>query len=243
LLVLYLAVRGEKIPWEPRHQPFFMAVGLLTFTISYGVVYWAEQYIPSGLAAVIFALFPLLTAVGARFWIRDEKVHRRTVAGLVTAFLGITLINLDDLSLLHPRAPLAALVMLASPVVVAAAGIMAKRRIQDFAPAAMAGIPMIYGGIAHALVWRLVERDVPIRWSTPGVLATLYLTVFGSMITFGIYYRLLRSVGVVRLSLTAYLTPLIALVVGFWLGGERMGALSMAGSALVLSGVAVAGRR
>jgi drug/metabolite transporter (DMT)-like permease len=153
------------------------------------------------------------------------------------------LIHFDDLSLIHPRAPAAALLMLLSPIVVATAAVLAKRRVRDFPPAAMAGIPMIYGGLAHAVVWALAERGRPIGWSLPGAAAILYLAVLGSMVTFGIYYHLLRTMGVVRLSLTAYMTPLIALTVGFLAAGERLGPFALAGCALVLSGVAVASRR
>ncbi len=241
VFLLIMAARGEKIPWERRHQPFFLAIGFLSFLVSYGVVYWSEQYITTGLAAVLFALFPLLTAVLAHFMLHDERLGAAKIAGLVVSLAGIFVIHSEDLRQIHPMAPMAALVMLVSPAVSALSGVLAKRRSHDFSPLALAGIPMLYAAVAHTAIWLALERGRPIAWTLPGVASVLYLSLFGSVLTFWGYYWLLRVMPVGRLSLLAYLTPVVALALGIFYADEHMTARMGIGAALVLAGVALAG--
>ena len=241
LFLLIMRLRGEKIPWQWRHQPFFLTIGFLSFMVSYGAVYWSEQYITSGLAAVLFALFPLLTAVFAHYMLHEERLGVAKVAGLIVSLVGIVVINSGDLRQIDPMAPIAALVILLSPTVSALSGILSKQRSRDFSPLAMAGIPMTYGAIAHTIVWLLVERHQPLVWSWPGMASILYLAVFGSLIAFGGYYWLLRLMPVGRLALIAYLTPIVAIVLGIVVAHEHMTVRIAIGAALVLAGVAGAG--
>ena len=240
--LLIMRIRGDRIPWELRAQPLFLTLGVLSFVISFGVVYWGEQYLASGLTAVIFALMPLLTGIVAHYLLPQEPLRRSTLLGLLVGLIGIVLLNLSDLGRFHPRAPQAALVVLVSPVVVAVASVLAKKHLHEYPVLSFSALPMTYGGIAHAALWFLFERDVPLSWSWPGVGTIAYLIVFGSMVTFASYYYLLERVKVSRLNLVAYLTPIIALAVGVLFGGEILTPAMMLGAALVLGGVAVANR-
>jgi len=243
VLILVMKLSGIAIPWQPRHQPFFLGIGLLSFVTSFGVVYWGEQYVTSGLAAVLFATLPLLTGLVSLVLLREERLGRARFAGLLLGLAGVVVINVSDLRQIHPRAPLAAVVILIGPLATAVSTVLSKRRARDFPPLAMAAIPMIYGGIIDAAIWFLFERDRPVRWETPGVLSLLYLTLIGSVVTFGLYYWLLSHVEVGRANLVAYLTPVFALTIGSVVAHEPVTGGILVGGALVLSGVALAGRR
>lgn len=237
--LVFMKMRREPIPWHLRHQPFFFLIGLLSFIVSYGVVYWSEQYITSGLASIIFAVMPLLTGVVARFVIK-EQLGPLKLAGLVIGLGGIAVINSSDLSQIDPKAPLAAFVLLISPIVVAVASVLCKQRSRDHSPFAFAAFPMIYGAIGNIILWLLLERDQALAWSWPGVAAIAYLTIFGSIITFGGYYWLLRHFEVGRLNLLAFLTPLVAVTMGVVLADEILSVRMLVGAAVVLIGVAMA---
>jgi drug/metabolite transporter (DMT)-like permease len=239
--LVFMKLRREPIPWNLRHQPFFFLIGLLSFIISYGVVYWSEQYITSGLASIIFAVMPLLTGVVARFLIREHLGPMRLI-GLIIGLAGIAIINSADLSLIHEKAPQAALVLLISPIVVSFSSVLCKQRMRDYSPFAFAAFPMIYGAIGHIILWVLLEQDRVLEWSWPGVAAIAYLTIFGSIITFGGYYWLLRHVEVGRLNLLAFLTPLVAVTMGVLLADEILSVRMLIGAAIVLVGVAMANR-
>jgi drug/metabolite transporter (DMT)-like permease len=241
-LLLVMKLRKDPIPWQLRHQPFFFGVGFLSFVMSYGVVYWGEQYVPSGLAAVVFGLFPIFVGVVGHFFLPEERMGWARLAGLALGLGGIAVINSGDLALLHPLAPVAALVIVISPFVSALANVLTKRVIHDYPILAFSALPMTYGGLCHVILWRVFERDVPLRWAWPGVFSIAYLTILGSMVTFAGYFWLLRRIAAGRAALVAYLTPLVALAIGAFVGGEAITLPILIGTALVLSGVAIANR-
>jgi len=241
-ILLIMKFRGERIPWGLRHQPFFATIGFLSFTVSYGVVYWAEQYITSGLAAVLFAMLPLFTGIVAHYLLqKQEPLARRRLLGLIVGLAGILLINVGDLAQVHPMAPLAGFLVLLGPLATAFSTVLSKRRVANYTPLALAGMPMFYGGLSHVLLWRLLEAGRPIHWTWQAIAATGYLTFVGSVLTFSGYFWLLKRIQVNRVNLISYLSPLVALGVGF-LGGETLSARMLAGCVLVLGGVAVANR-
>lgn len=242
VLLLILWLRKEKIPWEWKHQPFFFLLGCLSYLCSFAVVYWVEQYLTSGMTAVIFALMPLLTGVIAHWLIPTDRLTVWKLTGLGVGLLGIVVIHSADLALIHPKAPLAALLMMMSPLATAFSTVLSKRRVEEFPSLALAGIPMIYGGILNTGLWLLFERHRPLAWSAEGVASILYLTVFGSLITFTGYYWLLRRMPVSRVNLIAYFTPLVALAIGVALGGEPLPARIFLGAMIVLTGIAIANR-
>jgi drug/metabolite transporter (DMT)-like permease len=198
--------------------------------------------VPSGLAAVVFGLFPIFVGVVGHFLLPEERMGWARVAGLVVGLGGIAVINSGDLALLHPLAPIAALALVISPFVSALANVLTKRVVHDFPILSFSALPMTYGGICHVILWRVLEHDLPLRWSWSGVLSIAYLTILGSMITFAGYFWLLRRIAAGRAALIAYFTPLIALLIGNLVGGEAITLPTLIGTAMVLSGVAIANR-
>jgi drug/metabolite transporter (DMT)-like permease len=155
---------------------------------------------------------------------------------------GIVVINSADLAQIHPRAPLAALLVTVGPLVTAVSTVLSKRRMGEFPALAFAALPITYAGLIHLGLWGLLERDLPLDWSWPGIASIAYLTVLGSLVTFGGYFWLLRRIEVNRVNLIAYLTPLVALGVGHVAGGETVTLHTLAGAAMVITGVAIANR-
>jgi len=242
LFLILLRVRRIPIPRDPELHVLFLVVGILSYTMSYGVVYWGEQYVSSGLAAVVFSLFPIFTGILAHRFLDHEKIGPLRLAGLLVSLAGIVVINLSDLSQFHPRAPLAALLMVISPAASAVAAIMSKRRVQEIHPFVFSAVPMIYAGLINLVIYLLFERHIRIEWSTTGTLTIVYLATFGTMVTFGFYFWLLRHMEVGKIALIAYLTPIVALAVGTYLGGETVTPAILGGTALVLAGVGVTSR-
>jgi len=242
VLLLVMKLRGDPIPWQLRHQPFFLTLGILSFVMSYGIVYWGEQYVPSGLAAVVFGLFPIFVGVIGHFFLPEERLGWARLGGLALGLGGIAVINSGDLAMIHPLAPIATLAIIISPFVSALANVMTKRAVHDYPILAFSALPMTYGAICQIILWRILEADVPIRWSWPGALSIAYLSILGSMITFAGYFWLLKRIAAGRAALVAYLTPLVALTIGALAGGEPLTLSIAIGTAMVLSGVAIANR-
>jgi drug/metabolite transporter (DMT)-like permease len=244
-LLLALAPAFEVRLGRGRHEPaLWLANGLLSFCISYSIVYWSEQYIPSGLAAVLFATYPLFVGALAHFLLPGERLRPIAVGGMLLGFAGVAVIFSDDLALLGgERVRYAALVMLVSPFASALASVLVKRWGSGVPPLSLAAVPMLMTGVVMGVVAVAVERGRPIVLDAASVGAVLYLAILGSAVAFTVYYWLLARMPATRLALMSYLIPIVAVAVGALLFDEPLRPRLLAGSALVLAGVVVVSRR
>jgi drug/metabolite transporter (DMT)-like permease len=244
--VLLLALArplGVRLGRGRHERTLWVVNGVLSFCISYAVVYWSEQYIPSGLAAVLFATYPLLVAAFAHLLLPGERLRRVAGLGMLLGFAGVAVIFSDDLTLLGGESVRhAALVMLVSPLVSALASVVVKRWGSDVPPLSMAAVPMLIAGVVMGGVAAAFERHRPLVFDAPSVGALLYLVVFGSAVTFTLYYWLLARVKATQVALMSYLIPIVAVAVGAVLFDEPLRPRLLLGSALVLAGVVLVGR-
>jgi drug/metabolite transporter (DMT)-like permease len=235
-------VRGIRLAGRRRDTWLWLANGVFAFSVSYGVVYWSEQWVPSGLAAVLFATYPLWVALLARPFLPAEPSSALEVLGFLVGFGGVGVIFSDDLAVLGGTdVPLAAAVMLISPVASAVGTVMVKRwgaatHPVSFAAASMGTAAIVTGAIALA-----VERGREIDWNATSVAALLYLALAGSALTFTLYYWLLSWRPAKRLALISYVVPVVAVAIGA-LRGEPLTSEMLAGAVLVLAGVTLARR-
>lgn len=237
----FLRVRYEG---SRREWSLWLLNGILAFCVSYGVVYWAQQWVPSGLAAVLFATMPLFVAALAHPFLPGERLNAVGLAGMLVGFAGVAVIFSEDFTRLGgPQVAVASAVLLVSPFVSAVASVAIKRWGAGIHPVSLSAVPMgIAAGVMGALAIAL-ERDSTFILDAASVGAVLYLAVFGSAVTFTLYYWLLRHVRATRVSLIAYVVPVVAVAVGAVFMGEPVTLRTLAGSALVIAGVALAVHR
>jgi drug/metabolite transporter (DMT)-like permease len=235
---------GVRLGRAPHERALWLANGVLSFCLSYSAVYWSEQYLPSGLAAVLFATFPLFVAALAHFLLPGERLRGGAALGLVLGFAGVAVIFSDDLTLLGGEAVRrAAFVMLVSPLVSALASVLVKRWGSGVHPLSLSAVPMLFAGVVMGAVAFLVERQLPLVLDARSVGAILYLAILGSAVTFTVYYWLLAKMKATSLALTSYLIPIVAVAVGALAFDEPLRPRLLAGSALVLVGVVVVNQR
>ena len=221
--------RRERILW--------IANGISTFVISYVVVYWAEQWVPSGLAALIFSTYPLFVALQAHVVIPGERLTVRGFGGVLLGFAGVAVLFSGDLADLGGRqVAVAGLVLLLSPFFSALGSVMVKRWGGDVHPLSLTIVPM---AIAAALVGGLaaaVERSRPPAFDAVSLAALLYLALAGSALTFTLWFWLLARVEATRASMIAYTVPVVAVIVGILFLDEPFTWRVGAGAVLVLLG-------
>jgi drug/metabolite transporter (DMT)-like permease len=243
LLTLALAA-GVRLGRAPHEKSLWIANGVLSFCLSYSIVYWSEQYIPSGLAAVLFATNPLFVAVLAHLLLANERLSPRAGIGLFLGFAGVAVIFSDDLALLGgEQVRHAALVMLASPLVSALATVAIKRWGSGVHPLSVSAVPMLFTGAVMGALALVFERGRPVVFDARSVGAILYLAVLGSAVTFTVYYWLLARVTATQLALISYVIPVVALAVGAVLFAEPLRPRILGGSALILAGVVLVSRQ
>jgi drug/metabolite transporter (DMT)-like permease len=210
------------------------------FVVSYGVVYWAQQWLPSGLAAVLFSTFPLFVALLAHFLLPAEPLRWRHFVGVVIAFGGVAVISLDDLSLEGRAAFVAGVVFLISPVSAAVSHVLVKKWGAGIHPFNLVAVPMIGAGVAFATMALAVERHRSVTFDARSVGTVVYLALAGSALTFSVYYWLLERLPATRLALITYAIPIVALIVGALALDESLTWQSGLGSLCVLTGVGMA---
>lgn len=214
-------------------------VGVVLFGLDYGLIYWSEQFIDSGLTAVLFATLPLITIFAAHLYVPGEPITRRKFAGTLLAFLGVVALFGDRLRLDPEKAmPMAAVI--AATGFAAAATVATKRHGAALHPAAL-NAPAMLVGAATLIVASLVSGEsftIPRDGQTMAAIA--YLAVAGSVISFLAYFSLLKTWSTTSLSFISVFTPAIALLLGFMFLDERPTPLTAVGGVLILAGVTLA---
>ena len=237
------AARGVPFPRGARLHLGLFALGLTTFVVSYGAVYWGEQYIASGLSAVLFSTYPLFVLLLAHAAVEAEPITPRRLAGVVIGLLGVVLIFRSDLSVDHPRAFVGAAVTMISPVASGLGSVGVKRWGRDLHPYVLTTLPMTYGAAGLLAASAALEPWEAVRWTASAGIATLYLAVFGSVIAFVTYYKVLKEVAVSSLALITYVFPVVALALGWLVLGETLRGDALAGAAAIVAGIALATSR
>ena len=241
ILIAASKFAGIRLGRSRREWSMWAVNGLMAFSISYGVVYWAEQWIPSGLAAVLFATFPLFVAGFAHFLLPGEQLRSKSVLGICVGFVGVVVIYSEDLTeLAGAKARVASLVFLISPFVSAAANVLVKRWGSGIHPLSLTAVPMGLTGILMGVMAALFERGESVTFDSVAVGALFYLAIPGTVVAFLIFFWLLQRLPATRLSLITYGVPVVAVIVGSLFLGEPLSTRILVGTALVLGGVVMA---
>lgn len=243
VLLIAARLRGVRLGALRRERWLWAANALLSFCISYGVVYWCEQWVPSGLASVLFSTFPLFVAIMSHFALPEERLTLRGAFGVLLGFAGVAVIYSQDLTLLGgPQVVFAATVFLVSPFVSAISQVLVKRWGRGVHPFSLTAVPMAITAVVMGCVAFLTEREARITFNAASISALLYLALAGSAVTFSLLYWLLARLSATRVSLVAYTIPVVAVCVGALFLGEVITPRIIAGSAMVLVGVFLAAR-
>ena len=239
VFVPIIPLLGARWPSGANEWGLVLWVGLVLFAADYGLIYWGEQSLDSGLTAILFAVLPLITIAFAHVYIHGDRITARKLAGTLLAFLGVVALFGDHVQVDAGKAgPMLAII--ASAVCAAAAGVATKRHGAALHSAALNAPAMLVGGAALAAA----SLDAGDGFAIPRDAATwgaiLYLAIAGSVVTFLVYFSLLKTWSVTSLSFISVFTPAIALFLGFVFLGERPTLWTVVGTVLILAGVTMA---
>jgi drug/metabolite transporter (DMT)-like permease len=230
---------GARWPRGAAEWRLVAFVGVVLFGIDFGLIYWGEQFLDSGLTAILFATLPLITIAGAHAYLPGDRITPRKLGGTVLAFLGVVALFGESVRVDPSKAwPMAAIVV--SAACAAAAGVATKRHGAALPPATLNAPGMLIGAASLAAA-SLVAGDgfrLPPSAATWG--AVLYLALVGSVVSFLVYFTLLKTWSVTSLSFISVFTPAIALLLGFVFLDERPTLLAGLGALLILIGVMTA---
>jgi drug/metabolite transporter (DMT)-like permease len=216
--------------------------GLTSFACSYGIVYRTETILPSGLVSLLWGVFPMLVALASHVFLPGERLGPRQWLGFAFGFVGLALLFFTDLRSFGAEGVPAALVLFMSPVVSTVGSIVVKKHGAKVNSVALNRNGMLLGGVVLAALALVTERSADAHWTRGAIASVAYLSLFGTVLTFGLYFWLMRYVDAHKLSLIAYVTPAIALTLGLLVRGEPMTKNTFAGAACILFGVILVAR-
>jgi drug/metabolite transporter (DMT)-like permease len=240
-LYAFARLRGAARP-RLLHWRSAAVIGFLLLMIGNGGVVWAEQRVSSGMAALLICSEPMWIVLFA--WLRRDgrRPNPRVVAGLLLGFAGLVVLVQPGGGEAASVDRLGALALLVASISWAAGSIYVQRAILPASPLLATAMQMLCGGVlllgtglATGEPARFALRDV----SASSALAVAYLVVFGSLIGFTAYTWLLRVASPVLVSTYAYVNPVVAVFLGWLLLREPVTLGTLAGAAVILSGVAL----
>ncbi len=219
-------------------------IGFLLITIGNGTVSWAEKFIPSGVAALICTTMPMNAVIINLIASKEEKLNVTIIIGMLLAFSGVALIFRDNLTDLANPAYLFGMVAIYFATAFWAFGsILNRKRVDIVNPIFNSGIQIGFGGLFLLLLSPIVDNYEGFEPFQPDALAAMgYLVVVGSLIAYTAYMYALKKLPVGFVTSYAYINPLVAVILGFLILGERLTwytALSFIG---IVSGVYLVNR-
>lgn len=236
LLLSLARMRGNRSSPASFDWRAVIVLSVLMIGLPYGLIFWGEQYVSSGVTAILFAAFPVLVLAFSSLLARKNLFTAARLASLAFCIAGIAFIFSDRLQGSTGRWQ-GQLAIVAATASSAAAVVFAKRRAHNFDVIGDTGMQLAGGGILLLLAGITFERNAGWDFSWTALAALLYLAVAGSCVSFVLYYHLLKRLSVLKMSMISLITPLVAVFVGWLFLDEDISRRTAMGAALVLGGV------
>lgn len=236
LLLLPLALSKRlPMPSSPAQWRLMALTGFLQFSINYSTVFWSEQYISSGLAAVLQAMITVFGLPLAWIYLPAEKITGLKVAAVAIGLAGVTVIFVEQLQIKSLMAFLGCVAIVVGAYAAAHASILIKAKGGGLHPATMLFTQMLFG-LPAIIIYALVREGNPVsyNWSWTAIICVLYLTIVGTVAAFWLYYWLLGKIESTKAMMISLVTPLIAVVIGSIFLGERLPPQTFFGGLLIL---------
>ena len=244
--VLFGWMRLSGTPSPSRRE--WLAASVLAvciFVVDYGLLFWAEQRVPSGIAAVMLATIPVFMALSEILILRTQRLTLRLALALVVGIGGVAVLVSRSLSQSFGEAPIdraGAVALVIAAISWSIASALTRKLPLPASKVMSSGAQMLAGGILLALTAALLGefRGFNIRAVSRGAwYALAYLIVAGSIVGFTAYVWLIHHESPTKVGTYAYVNPVVAVIVGYFLGGETVGPRTLLGTLLVLVSVVV----
>ncbi len=240
VLCVWTVARGERLP-KGREWASAFVLAIFIFVLDYGSLFWAEQRVPSGVAAVMLAMIPVFMALSEIIFLRTQKLTLRLAMALLIGIAGVAVLMNRSLNL--GGAPLdraGAMALIFASITWSIASVLTRKLPLPPSKAVSSGVQMLLGGILLALVATGLgefRNFHPGNVSRQVWFSLLYLIVAGSIIGFTAYLWLIHHESPTKVGTYAYVNPVVAVLVGYFLGGEAVGLRTIVGTLFVLVSV------
>jgi drug/metabolite transporter (DMT)-like permease len=238
----WMLALGEASP-SAREWLSAGTISIFIFVLDYGLLFWAEQKVPSGIAAVMLAMIPLFMALAEIIFLGTQKLTMRLALALLSGIAGVAVLMSRSLNL--SGAPIdkgGALALLVGSMSWSLGSVLTRRLKLPSSKGMSSGAQMLAGGFLLGLTSAALGEFRgfhPLAVSRGAWFALLYLIVAGSIIGFTAYVWLIHHESPTKVATYAYVNPCVAVFVGYFLGGESLGMRTILGTLFVLTSVIV----
>lgn len=240
ILYAWIRIRRMPLPTTRADWTLLSISGILAFGLNYGLVFWGEQYISSGLAALLQATLPAFGIVFAHFHLPAERLSWAKIAGVVLGVFGVAVVFSNQLAIAGTQALAGSIALVLSAIFAAYSNVLVKAYGKHLNPAILAAGQMFFGLLLLLGVGIPLEGNpLNFRWTPMAVIAMLYLAVVGSVIAFLLYYWLLLNMDVTKSMLIALVTPVVAVILGMLVLDEEIGWRTLIGGAMIMLGISL----
>lgn len=246
-MLLWRKLSGNSIAVSRQEFLRLTVIGILLLVTSNVVLGWAEQMIPTGLAALLVAIVPLWFLLLERMSHKGERFSSRAVAGIVLGIAGVAVLMWPKLRVgfaIGHREIFGMVLVMSASISWATGSILSKRWHVRVDPYGASGWEMLMAGVVNLGVAGALGEFQRTHWDRSAIFAIFYLIVAGSWIGFTAYVWLLKHVPTSKVATYAYVNPIVAVFLGWLVLHERMDAWMFAGSiVIILSVVLVTGAK
>jgi drug/metabolite transporter (DMT)-like permease len=238
ILVAIILARGVRWPRKRNEWLVIAVVGWLQFSLNYGLVFWGEQRIPSGLAAVLQSTFPAFGLVIAHFYLPEERITPKKLIGVLLGITGVGIVFSDQLSFAGKAALAGSVALVLSAFCGSYGNVLVKAYGTQIDPFVLAAGQMLCG-FPPLLALGIATEGNPFHfhWTLTAVVALAYLIIVGSVIAFTLFYWLVRHMDVINTMLISLVTPVVAVLLGMIVLHEKFNWRLFAGAGCIISGI------
>jgi drug/metabolite transporter (DMT)-like permease len=241
--VLFFVMGRQRNARMPMGREWFdlSVIGLMLLGVGNGAVVWAEQWVPSGMAALLVATSPFWAAALERLQKDGERVGVRGLLGMAVGFGGLALLMGPQMfgAEMNGKYLLGVIAIQVGCFFWQAGSVYAKRRPTGVSPLMASAVQMLWAGVALTLVGTVAGEWGRMHFSARSAGALAYLVVFGSIVAYSAYMYAIRKLPLSLVSTYSYINPLVALVLGWLVLSERLGWREGAAALVILLGVAM----
>lgn len=237
--IIFLSIhllRKKKILLSRKMLFIYSQYGLINFSLCYFLTYWGAKYVFSNLGAILWSLLPLFVAGMAHFCIPDDRLNLRKALGMSVGLFGAIMLLTQGESLGTGEVTLGLLAILLSVFLAAWPNVYLKMQNEKVDSYHLNGFGMSFAGLIFSIFYFFYERGQTIPLDFNNVGAVFFLTVPGTVVTWGIYIWLFNHLPVTQISYTAFYPPIVASLVGWLFLGESLPLIAIIGSMMIIGG-------
>tara|TARA_B100000427_G_scaffold139365_1_gene115931 strand:+ start:3855 stop:4736 length:882 start_codon:yes stop_codon:yes gene_type:complete len=229
-------IKGHKVNLTTDLKNVYLLFTFFNFSLCYYLTYWGAKYVYSNLGAIIWSLLPICVAMMAHFYLPDDRLNKKKTFGMLIGLIGTILLFYERDMLGEGQATFGIIAILLSVVLAAWPNVYLKMQKSSINSYHLNAVGMTLSGILFLICALIFENNAFIPMDNKNLFAIFFLTVPGTVMTWGIYIWLFNHLPVTQISYTAFYPPIIATVVGWFFLGEALPALAIIGSVLIIAG-------